>query len=334
MPRNSLEHAVSACAILGPAHPLPTADLGPFSLLAKTEAVLLRVPQRTYLQVMDTYQQFLRKERRLQFIESSVPGAKAMGRLGRQRILDLTHKVTFQAGQVLLREHEIASCVYLIYSGECVLTSTHQPPLPCSFGTSLDTLQYSVATRGQWVGEASVLLEQPMNFSVTAKTCVEALRISSKAFVEEFPRSSMLHVVDSVQQKQQMWQARRAEVGGVLAQLSRDQSEYIKTVRYTQQHFPQATKAAQASLRKLTLKQHAYDSTLMLNTPMFRKARPLTRKPKTRLVTHTPEPQPNKSFTPERTILASASTFFSRLRPVYTASSRRGLPSRPTTPCL
>jgi CRP-like cAMP-binding protein len=90
----------------------------------------------------------------------------------------------FDAGEVLFRAGEDADAAYVVMSGR----------LEISVPTPSGTLHVSDAGANELIGEIAILGETPRSATVTALTCVEALRIPKdllESVVRENPAAAL-----------------------------------------------------------------------------------------------------------------------------------------------
>jgi len=99
----------------------------------------------------------------VQLLESLTKTQKA-------RIIDTLEEVKYNAGDVVIKEGEAGTHLYIIVSGEVSVTKTGQ------------THELARRKKGEYFGEASLLEHKPTIASVTAHTALQLVRCNGEAF--------------------------------------------------------------------------------------------------------------------------------------------------------
>ena len=132
-----------------------------------------------------------------------------MGSHAVKRIINYFKEKKFKAGDYLFEEGIIADKAYIIREGECRLTKLKDEILniPNSLRggfLSKTTQNYNMGMviANQWVGEDSLLLTQPMKFSVKCQTFVVAFEITKESLLVKLPKETQHILRQNVLQKQ------------------------------------------------------------------------------------------------------------------------------------
>jgi len=162
----------------------------------------------------------------------------------------------------LLYENHHADYAYIIRTGECKEVMHKHPSdkevLASSSGfmsRTTNCINFGLLAEGQWVGDDSIVLNEPMLYSVIATTYVTALRISRTKLLEGFHRDILNGILANVKEKIK-WRKTRAQKLKEVANgkiLKDDNSKYEKTLKHSQKTYPIASKKATENIRKLEL---------------------------------------------------------------------------------
>lgn len=92
--------------------------------------------------------------------------------------------ITYQPGQVLMRQGDIGDAAYVIIEGDAQVT----------VATEGGEIPIAQLRDGDFLGEIAILCDTPRTATVTAKTAVKALRIRKEPFFEllqQFPEMAV-----------------------------------------------------------------------------------------------------------------------------------------------
>ncbi|CAG9321077.1 PKAR_4 [Blepharisma stoltei] len=314
-----------------------------YNASAMADSLIIYVPKKKFTKIGEKYKAFLERKQLIDFIGKSIPGGNLISESGKLSLFGLFSSINFVPGEVLIREGEVSENALLIKEGECKLI--------CSNGAinqkwgfiSLTTSSYNygILVPGEWAGEASILMDRPMEISVIAKTAVIALKISRNSLLHEFPSAVLEIMRKNVETKLQWWASRRGEIDKTIAQAvyTEGQTDFNKSFEYTEKDYPRANRKALSNFRRMELVRNSHDPRALNFSPKIRSPSP------TRMLLEAPSLIETKSIrhlssnagsqrqltidTNEetKTVLQSGSIYSNKLVPIYSPKSKSRTPS-------
>jgi len=231
----------------------------PSRCTAKEATAILYIPREEFKNCMEKVGKINDDARVLQVLIRTVPGLKRLGQAGKQRVLNYFEKVSFKAGDTLLKQGEHASYAFIIEEGECKQVNKQNPvQRPGSAITrgfmSKTTSCYhlGIASSGEWVGEDSVLLEKPMEFSVIANTYVKTLRITKEKLRDNLTRETVNALKKCIEDKASWRNNRKDCITKIISKNVYEEEDEFAVCNYenTEKNYPTASKLALNSIRR------------------------------------------------------------------------------------
>ena len=195
----------------------------PGKAIAKELSTVVSIPREKLKSLMNNVYAVQDNTRLIDFLTVTVPGVKQLGQAGKERILSFFEKKKFKTGDVILAEGDICNCAYIINEGECKLISKKNPGIrgiPIYQGLISKTtscFNLGMATYGEWVGDDSVILNKPIEFSVIAANNVTALKITKEDFTENLGRETQNLLKASMERKLKWRRERRKNISQTIA---------------------------------------------------------------------------------------------------------------------
>ncbi|KAJ1672663.1 hypothetical protein EV182_006736, partial [Spiromyces aspiralis] len=104
---------------------------------------------------------------------SEVPILKSLMQYERQKICDALETVTFNDGEVIMKQGEPGMYFYLIEDGEAKITKVNEDGVEKT---------YPSLKKGSYFGELALISDQPRQATVTANGYLKSARMSKDAF--------------------------------------------------------------------------------------------------------------------------------------------------------
>ena len=229
----------------------------PARVTARETATIVSIPRGQLKKLMKNV--FLAQEntRLIDFLTQTVPGAKKLGQAGKERIASFFEKFYFKAGDILLKEGKLCECAFIIFEGECKLISFKSPAykeLSVYQGLMSNTtncFNLGVATVGEWVGDDSIMLNKPIDFSVIAANNVTALSITKTNFLENLARETQNSLKETMEYKQKWRKERKRKISQTIMNniLTKEKPDSLE-IEKNKKIFSVASKSAIRKIRK------------------------------------------------------------------------------------
>ena len=267
--------------------PLNKQDWHPCTVKTTTPCTLVVVPRRKLERIMTRIAAAQENVKLMEFLVRTVPGARQLGALGRERVLSHFDRLSYKPNEVLLREREHARHAFLLYEGDCLQVSGNDPtgklgPNPQTVGLMSKTTScynFGIITAGEWVGEDSILFDRPLSYSVVATSVVRALRISREKLLDKLTKETLQALKENVEKKEEWRESRRKTIRkSILENVYQEDVESAgQATHHTERNFPTACKPAIVNLQRLELSKADFNSKVLTSTPSRRiSSRPRT----------------------------------------------------------
>ena len=282
-----LHHVYSQFSAFGFTMPLNRLDWTPCTVKATTPCTLVVVQRRKLERIMSRIASAQENVKLMEFLVRTVPGARQLGSTGRERMLSYFERVTYKPNEVILREKEPARHAYILYEGDCLQVSGNDStgklgPNPQTVGLMSKTtscFNLGIITAGEWVGEDSILFDEPMSYSVVATSIVKVLRIARDKLLDKLTKDTLQALRENVEKKEEWRESRRKTIRkSILDNVYQPDVESSgQAIHHTERNFPTACKPAIVNLQRLELTKADFNSKVLAATPSRRIAsRPRT----------------------------------------------------------
>lgn len=180
----------------------------PSKVTSRDNSILIQIPRKRMKRAMEKVKKLQDNAKLLEFLVKTVPGVKQLGQAGKEKVLSYFESCRFKNGDYLLREGEKCVYAFVIEEGECKLVSSKHPvkrpksaPSKGLMSKTTSCYNFGLVVSGEWVGEDSIILNRPMEFSVIATTTVKALKISKDRFTESLARETQSILKNNLENK-------------------------------------------------------------------------------------------------------------------------------------
>lgn len=273
--KNKEESVLEAYDIFGYIFPFTGEKWIPSRVTAREVVSVISIPRDPLKNAMEKVRKIQDNTKLLDFLVKTVPGVRQLGQAGKERVLSFFERCQFKSGDTLLREGEKAQFAFIIEEGECKVVGSQNPlkrpgsaPARGLISKTTSCFNLGLIMPGEWVGEDSILLTKPMEFSVIASSHLIALKISKEKFLDNLTRDTQTQLKENLGNKIRWREVRKQNISNAILENVIDEEGIAEVAAYedAEKNYPKASKLALVNIRKQEIeKQDAIEKSKTQN---------------------------------------------------------------------
>ena len=252
------ESVLDSYDIFGYTAPFTNQKWVPSRVTTREMVSIISIPRGPLKKALEKVKKFQDNTKLLEFLVKTVPGVRQLGQAGKERILSFFERTHFKNGDILLREGEKSAHAYIIEEGECKIVGSQNPlkrpgsaPARGLMSKTTSCFNLGLAMAGEWVGEDSILLAKPLDFSVIASSHMSALRITREKFLENLSRDTQNTLRENLVNKFKWREQRKQNISHAILENVIDDEGIAEVASYkdAEKNYPKASKIALVNIR-------------------------------------------------------------------------------------